>query len=73
LLSDHLDFEPIWKPAEIYVSPDHESPLEETLMQDANHVTNSGKKGEGKPVLSSVLEAKPKLLNQLRQALRARH
>lgn len=42
-------------------------------MQDANHVTNSGKKGDGKPVLSWVLKGKPKLWDQLRQALRARH
>jgi integron integrase len=42
-------------------------------MQDATLVTHSGKAAEGKPVRSSVLEFKPKLLDQLREALRARH
>jgi integron integrase len=42
-------------------------------MQDAPLVTHSRKATEGKPIRSSVLEFKPKLLDQLREALRARH
>lgn len=42
-------------------------------MQDASLVTQSWKMAEGKPVRSSVPEARPKLLDQLREALRARH
>jgi hypothetical protein len=42
-------------------------------MQDAPLVTHSRKAAEGKPIRSSVLEFKPKLLDQLREALRARH
>jgi len=41
-------------------------------MQDATQVSHP-EKTEGKPVLASVLEGKPKLLDQLREALRARH
>lgn len=42
-------------------------------MQDGSLVTHSRKAAEGKPIRSSVLEFKPKLLDRLREALRARH
>jgi len=43
------------------------------LMQDASLVNHSEKTGTGKPVHLTVLKPKPKLLDQLREALRARH
>ncbi len=42
-------------------------------MQNASVATESGKIAEGKVVRSLVGDAKPKLLDQLREALRARH
>ena len=42
-------------------------------MQNASVATKSGKTAEGKVVRSLVGDAKPKLLDQLREALRARH
>jgi integron integrase len=43
------------------------------LMQDASLVNHSEKTGKGKPVHLTVIKPKPKLLDQLREALRARH
>jgi len=42
-------------------------------MQNASVATKSGKIAEGRVVRSLVGDAKPKLLDQLREALRARH
>jgi integron integrase len=41
-------------------------------MQNSTFFTHSGEKAEGKPVRSSRVEAKPKLLDQLRESLRVR-
>jgi integrase len=42
-------------------------------MRDERFVTHPGKTAEGKTVRSSVLEARPKLLDQLQEAVRVRH
>ena len=42
-------------------------------MQDASLVNHSEKTGKGKPVHLTVIKPKPKFLDQLREALRARH